>query len=150
MFFCFGIYAILVWEEFKNKELYWIVNMVLIILPFFSMGLWNDMVMKGGIPLLFFMMIFICDFLNLKSNSKKVVIRKILCCGCIIISACIMQKEWLTDISSSGTFGKNRADSYGTLENFANRSLLISEDLQYNYYSYDLDTNIFYKYISKK
>lgn len=37
-----------------------------------------------------------------------------------------------------------------TMESYANRELDIPLDLKYNYYSYDIQNNIFYKYIAAK
>ena len=41
-------------------------------------------------------------------------------------------------------------DEWKTLEKMANRNLDTEIDFKYNYYDYDYENNIFYKYIARK
>lgn len=146
IFFMCGIYIISLWKDYYKESLFLGSVLILIALPFTRMGLCNDIVMSGSIPSLFFIMIYICDFLfnNDGGQLKKGIIICILCIG-----------AWyplleLRDNLNSNKKGMEVAMEYSTMERFANRELKnVSEDLQYNYYTYDLEDDFFYKYLAK-
>lgn len=59
----FGLYALLVWKKHRKNSLFWSAVLVLMVLPFFKVGYWNDLVMSASIPALFLLMICILDVL---------------------------------------------------------------------------------------
>ena len=64
----------------------------------------------------------------------------------------IIRKTELKEVVNNDVITEKQEDySLGyTMESYANRELDIPLDLKYNYYSYDIQNNIFYKYIAAK
>lgn len=57
----------------------------------------------------------------------------------------------LSDNIRANEKGINLADGYTTMKWFTDRTAEdVSEDLVFNYYTYDLDGQIFYEYIARK
>lgn len=149
-FFMFGIYAICVWKENKKNIFLYTNVAILMILPWFEMGLCNDIVMSGSIPSLFVIMIFVLILLFDESDKVSIGIRK----GIVIVIfmiGCIYPIKELTDNIKDNKAGMDISSDYSTLQWFTNRkSGEFEEDLIYNYYTYDLEGKFFYKYIARK
>ena len=127
------------------------VNITLMLLPLFSMGLWNDLVMGGGTALMFLLMMYIMDFLfNSEKTKPYYKARRILVV--LLLAGAIYPLLELKEVINNDIITEKQEDlSLGyTMESYANRALDISLDLKYNYYSYDIQNNIFYKYIAAK
>lgn len=153
IFFClcmFGVYAICVAPENKKNILFYANVVVLLILPWFRMGLCNDIVMSGSIPSLFVLMILVIQLLFNNAESTSLGIRKGLCIAVLLIG-CIYPMSELSDNIRANEKGINLADGYTTMKWFTDRTAEdVSEDLVFNYYTYDLDGQIFYEYIARK
>lgn len=155
VFVCINVtvYALILFKSHKNDGIYYAVVSTLMILPFFSMGMWNDLEIRSSIPSLFVLMIYILAFLNEQMkggsdnflDSKKVAICLIfLVIGAYYpfsqLSSCIASKDYQVELGNG--------NGWSSMEPFANRKLDISNDVKFNYYSYELDKNIFYKYLA--
>lgn len=150
-FFMYGIYAICVLKEQKDNLIYYIVVMALTIIPAFRMGLCNDWVMCTSIPALFLMMVFVIITLNDKQETREYGIRAAIIIICMMIGAWYPLLEVRDNITNSKLGYDNTGDGYLTLEAFSNREYTeATEDLIYNYYTYDLDGKFFYEYIARK
>ena len=67
--FYFGIYARLLYEDFKKQSLYWIVLFCLIIIPFFRIGSGEDLNLNATIPSYLILLYFIIkQLLNALDN----------------------------------------------------------------------------------
>ena len=148
-FFMFGIYAICVYKEQKNNILFYTVVAFLTVLPIFSMGLYNDLVMGASIPALFFLMTYVIETLNKKKETREYGIRS----GVIIFTLLIGM--WypimeIRDIIDYGTENDGTLDIYGTLGRYADRYSDEGIDLIYNYFTYDTDGKLFYEYLMRK
>ena len=139
------------------------------ILPFFTMGLYNDLVMRCSVPALFVLCLasisYISDFVeHIKERKSKMGVYRFIAFVVVLCSglstplvylhnettyavALIKHKYHIWDrYSPSGEF----AVYENSLEKYANRyDPNISDDLKYNYYSYDIDENLFYKYVAR-
>ncbi len=138
-------YTFILFKRNKKNLFYWISTVLLIVLPFFKMGLYNDFCMRVSIlPLLVYTILTIDMVIHEKSKISKVVIIVILLIGSIssVGELCIC----VENMSLRFVAG----DVQYSLQDWANRKLKINSDLKYNYYTYDLDNSIFNKYLAKK
>lgn len=153
IFFMFGIHAFICWKRHKRDIVYNTTVMVLMLIPFGCMGTWNDWVMNCSIVPMFFLMLFVWEFIfNEKSHFKKSILIALLCVGAVypaeemvnVIEAASLQYQ-------SEGYLDGHTDSWETMETYANRfSENISPTLVYQYFTYDLDKDIFYQYIAKR
>lgn len=148
-FFMFGIYAICVYEKNKKDPLFYVNVAILMILPWFRMGLCNDVVMSGSISSLFILMIMVLELLFDERNSTSLGIRK----GVVIVMLMLGMTYPICEIRDNIRYdseGMNIASAYSSMELFTERgNPEISEDLMYNYYTYDMEGKVFCEYIAR-
>lgn len=154
------IYSLFIWIDNKKNQLFYFAVISLLLFPLFKMGLWNDFVMRASIPALFILMYLIIKFLNdnirinVLKNANIPTIKKILpFLICIILITGGMYP--VSDLNDSiEKVNKNLPvdeTNFGTMEKFANRNLEETPvDVKYNYYSYDIENNLFYKICSRQ
>lgn len=152
--FMFGIFSICVYPRQKKSYIYYAVNVLLAVIPFFTMGIFNDWIMGTSIPGLFIILIYVVDMLNANDSltkdsgkSKKYAILS----SVIIVTLLIGSWYPLMEIKENIVAyvpGDNTWDGYGSLEQYSDRNSEESEDLIYNYYTYDLDGKFFYEYLA--
>lgn len=146
----FGVYAACVFAEKKRDVLFYINIVILLVLPWFKMGLCNDIVMSTSIPSLFFLMIFVLELQFDERENTRLGIRKGIAITIFVIGMWYPVKE-LKDNIVMNTAGYNMGDDYKSLKWFTERrSAIIAEDLRYNYYTYDLNRKVFYRYIARE
>ncbi len=146
----FGVYFGCTYIKYKNDPQWYINLAILLILPWLKMGLCNDVVMSGSIPSLFICMIMVCNILFDRRESTNYGICKGILIMFLLIGAIYPIREICDNIKANSP-GMELADSYPTMRWFTNRKDPdISEDLVYNYYTYDMDGKIFYEYIARK
>lgn len=157
-YFCFVcpsvlLYAAILWKTYKTDGVYAASIVTLVALPLFQMGLYNDLLMRASIPALFVLMIDIIHFFDINiSGSTKCVSEKI-----YIISATLLlllgmycSFRGFSDAVEGECYTKiGNQPTWNSLEKFANRTLNVAVDIKYNYFSYDIDDNFFFKYIGK-
>lgn len=145
----FGIYAACVWPCQKNNVLWYVNVAILLFLPWCKMGLCNDIVMSGSIPSLFMLMVWVLQLLLKPGENTMLGIRKGIVIVILVIGCWYPAKE-LKDNIVANTEGSDLLDSYNSMKWYTDRSASdISEDLMYNYYTYDMEDTIFYKYIAR-
>jgi hypothetical protein len=94
-------------------------------------------------------MIMICRLLFDERESTMLGIRKGIVIAFLLIG-CIYPVREIADNIKDNNPGMELADSYPTMMWFTDRADPdISEDLRYNYYTYDLEGKIFYEYIAR-
>lgn len=156
--FMFGIYAFCVFKEKKHDIQWYVCVGILLILPWCRMGLCNDIVMSGSIPSQFILMIFCIQLLFNKDDAyaddlptcRFLWIRKTLVVVIMIIGLWYPFLEIRENVRLNWP-GSELADGYYTMEWFTDREdTNVTEDLRYNYYTYDLEGKIFYEYIAAK
>ncbi len=163
------IYAMCLFVSNRKNTLYYTATITLLFLPLVKMGLFNDLCMRASIPALFVYMMLVIQFLveqfDLNDDRKEggaaaipmnqkvaaIVLAETLCFGAIypiddIVSA----------IKTDELFEMGEEYTYYTMGIFANRDLdlyiytMINVDLLYNYYTYDIEDQFFYKYIASE
>ncbi len=144
----FLAYSLLLFKKNIRNPLFYIINIELLIIPFFSLGMFNDLCSRGSIPARFILMILCLEFLFTESR-KKWCFR-----GLVILLS-------LSIIFTGGQFCYHMyktyknwndkeflSDDFKTLEGLAGNPA-IREDEAYNYYTFDYTNSLFYK-IAKK
>ncbi len=148
--FMFGIYALMVAKENYRNPLFYINIAVLLLLPWTHMGLCNDIVMSGSIPSLFYLMVLTLQVLFKDEEKTSLGIRKGIII-CIFLIGCWYPARELSDNIHGNAKGPDLYDGYVSMKWFSDRSLTdVTEDLLYNYYTYDLDGKVFYEHIARK
>jgi hypothetical protein len=150
------IYGICLFIQNKRNPLFYISVGELVLLPFFKMGLYNDFVMRCSIPCLFIMLVMIVDYLNEMAaiGFERMNAFYKLCTMCLIVGISIglihPLQEFSDSIKGDNLLKLGDEPKVETMEAYANRYAEgIPDDFKYNYYSYDIDKNIFNKYIAR-
>lgn len=71
LLFNYGIYAILLYKEYKLNVIYWASTISLMVIPLFKIGISNDFCMRVSIPALFVFMIFVVEYLATTNQNKR-------------------------------------------------------------------------------
>lgn len=173
------IYAGFLFKDNKKNILYYLAIGVLVILPLFHMGLYNDLVMRSSIPSLLVLQCLLTRYMIEtfpKVKVKKALLPWVMYAAfiAIIINASTYPIDYFFDRTVNEKYTKVAVlHTYETMEHFANRKYFdlsedertalfkqehpgykfeqdFSEDLIFNYYSYDLEDNVFYNYLARK
>ena len=113
-----GIWILLIIRrEHRNAILYAIV-ISLFLFPFFSLGKFNDLCMRGSIPALFLLCVLVIKNILDKRNQK--IYRVLLICA-LLISSTGSLKEITDAVSSNGIHKGNRRVSYSSLTDLMDR-----------------------------
>lgn len=152
---CIGIYAIILYKKNNNSIFFYLTILYLVVLPMFKMGAYNDLVMRGSIPALFLYAFYTIEYLcELKLNTLNKRICFVFVASMLFIGFTNQYEELNNSIINEDYTKIGIVEDYiewTTMEDFANRSNNnIPSDIKYNYYSYDIEDNIFCKYISRK
>lgn len=140
--FMFGIYAIIIGNYYRKDLLFWAICIELTIILFFKGG---DFTMCTSIPALFILLVLIIRFLF--TNFEQERIRKIILVVCLLIGA----RNPMIQIRKAAIHDPYDHFKEGSLlecTNFDNPE--ISSAMKYQYYTYNPDNTIFYKYIMRK
>ena len=153
------LYSLCIWIDNKRNALFYLAVLSLLGLPLFKMGMWNDLVMRCSIPSLFILMYLILKFLNkymclniFKDTNTSVIIKvlPILACVILLIGSYYPLLELKSSMETKVCCAKVEETNFGSMEQFANRNLHnIPDDVKYNYYSYNIENNLFYKIVSR-
>lgn len=147
--FMFGIYSVCVYKEQENNLLFYVMVAALTIIPSFRMGLCNDWVMSTSIPALFMLMIYVIITLNNKKDTREYGIRNAVIIVMLLIGSWYPFME-MRDVMKNYEFYDYTEWTYGSMEMFSDRDYEdATEDLLYNYYTYDLDGKFFYEHIAR-
>jgi len=146
------IYALVLFRDHRKDGIYYAAFATLLLLPFCRMGLWNDLLTRASIPALFVLMVYVLLFLKQQFDSSKADFlnsgKVAVCLVFLSVGAYYPFHEFSACVDSEDYHRLGRVTPWPSLEVYANRKLKESDDVKYNYYSYDLDSNIFYKYIA--
>lgn len=150
------IYAICLFERNKRNIFYWLALVTLLVLPLFTMGSYNDLVMRTSIPALFIMMMLCVEYLDYSNNQGFYSMKPCLRVATVVMVVAMMigaihEQRELFDLIIYDDW-KELPDeiNYGTLEYYTDKTNPeIPDDLKYNYYTYDLEKDFFYNYFAR-
>lgn len=173
------LYAVFVIANKQADHLFYIALAELLLLPVFRMGYFNDINLRASVPALIIIMCCLikCVVLGFKNaREKKVLLSTVfyILLIALLYNGVSYQIQRFGERVVEEDFTKS-ADlyTYGSMKYFADRSyenmsdderktLLLERypemdmtqaftvDLIYNYYSYDIEDNIFYRYLARK
>ena len=141
-----GYSALLFWSN-RHNPLFYIINIELLIIPCFSLGMFNDLCSRGSIPARFILMIFCLDYLF--SHSKK----KMCSIGLIALvssSMVVTGLQFVNHMQRTVVHWNDKSfisNQFITLEGFADNPN-VRDDEAYNYYTLNYSDSLFY-HISK-
>ena len=145
-------FPLLVWRENRYNPIWYITFMLLLVFPFVKVGLFNDQV-KFGVVVQFYLMFMLLQYIfeyNNKDTWKKN-LKWMFTLLLLVCSFTIPFQHLLKQIKEDDIYSLAEDYSCGTLENWSDRSNpAIRVDLKYNYFTYNLESSFFYKYIARK
>ncbi len=157
------LYMILLWKDHKTDMIYYAVFVSLSLLPLFSMGTYNDLMMRSSIPGLFAVLVYVLEFADkyggqnmaepAAASSIRAAFAGISQTAILLLVLVGMYYSFyeLSFVVSDEDYHALGNDiQWDTMEHFANRGLKIREELRYNYFAYDIDDNVFYRYLADK
>ncbi len=146
----FGAYALLIYKHYCKNYLFKIVVGLLIIIPFFRIGVLADFCWNVSVVPYFILMIFVMEYLIYYSDIKNCITKQMLgLCMCLTLS-------YLNPISQVA-FGMKIALQEKTVllmtdnvKTFSNKDVYdVNVEYTYNFLTPDPDKQIFYKYFAK-
>ena len=150
-----GIYTVCLWKNNRKNVIFISSLTELVILPLFTMGLYNDWLLRVSIPALFVFFMLILSFFNDLSEGKIEIKKNGWQAALLVVMLTFGSVYPLRQLgiifAYDNVFYVESQLEWSTLENFANRAdESLGDDIKYNYYSYDIEDNFFYKYLSRK
>ncbi len=152
VYFCFVaaflVYTVVIFEMYKKDLLFYLVNISLLILPFFRMGIFNDFTMSVSIPAVFLLMVFVLKALfaysreAAKRPGRLAVLALLISLGAVY-PAQEMAEVVKAPISFAGAMP-------GSLDDWARRDGSVGAAEAYNYFAYDHEEQLFYRYFSRR
>lgn len=147
----FLVYSIFLFQSNKKNILFYVINLELLLVPLFSLGMCNDLCSRGSIPARFILMVLCLELLLSKPriNWRSVGLTLVLTWS-LYNTAWQFYFHMLT--TYSGYYKSDRSsflsDNFKTLEGFAGNPQ-IRDDEAYNYYTFNYTESLFY-YIARK
>ena len=147
----YGVYALCIYHKNRKDVMFWTAVVSLTVIPLFRMGSWNDFCMGVSIPAMFFMMTALLRFLWERTEDIKEGWIKGVLFVCLFIGAIYPLGE-LYQIAADDRIGERQAmDMDYSMQPYADRFRNdIGYDMQYNYYTYDIEDDIFVQYVARK
>lgn len=142
--FEFLAYAIFIWKDNRNEVVFYLIVIELLIIPWITMGVWNDLCSRGGIPARFLLMVMCLEVII---KNKRITINKI---GIIFMMIASIMNVYSAsmkylDQAKSGWENKNFIrDSYGSYNMYAGNPNVRVDDA-YNYFTLDYESSLFSK-----
>ena len=146
--FEFGLYAVLVYKDMKGNSLFYIVVFELLIIPFITMGEWNDLCSRGGIPARFILMVMCIAVLKTKPKVSLAKIGIVFLLTCSALNVLVQSRSILSDAKDGWIEKSYIRNSYESYNGYAGNPNVRIDDA-YNYYTLDYDESLFKK-IAKK
>ncbi len=151
-------YTLILLPGHRKDGVYYASALTLILLPLFTMGMFNDLVMRSSIPALFVFMVYLLELLNdhfiiHKAQKNLSVMRKIGVSAAVILLLCgahFAMVELSDTVYTDEYHEPGKAFDLDSLQSYASRTEIVREDLNYNYFAYDIEDNLFYKFIARK
>lgn len=149
----FLLFSAVIMSKYKRNPYFWAVNIALLLLPFFKLGLWNDLNSRSSSMGMFVIMIMCISFLFDKDKKiAKPRMKSVLCA--LLVGASLCPMNWYMDIikSTADKFAEHKmeecvANDYITYEKIWERNS--TPDNKYNYFTFDAKEKFFFKYIAK-
>ncbi len=139
----FGLYMLVIRKYFRENKILWVALISLALIPFYKITPANDFAMRGSIPALFILTVFVIKYVQ--SNQKQTVIAIML-----VISSVTAISE--IDRSVYNTF---KSDNYLKEEIYSFGDMRTDSDYWIHtctrqFFARDYEDSAFYKYFAKQ
>ncbi len=149
----FILYSLCVFKEHRKDVTFWTVNAVLLLLPFFKIGLYNDLRTRSSALCMLVLMIYLLRLWFSKNSDRSVKLRRYIAAALVIFAALPTLGELNT---AARSLADNASDGLNmslpmwadTFEGIGRK--YSDDDILNNYFTFDADNDPFYKYIAKK
>lgn len=155
LYFCFissfFFYSVTIFRKCSEDILFYLVNISLLLIPFFKMGKWNDFSLNVSIPSILLLMVLVVKtlFVYMEQHNRYreqlVVLLLLLACG----SLTTMEDLKAVISEPVSVFGMESTYQDRSLNDWARRDGSISVDRAYNYFTYDYTDSLFYTVFAK-
>ena len=142
--FMFGIYFMLIWKQVQRDLFFYITLGILCLIPFCRAGFFNDWCLGTSMPALFLLSIYCIRFLINKPTEGKAKRIWVTLVVCIAVNVPFVLYELYTPFRYTGYPARSLSE-YSCLH-----CEDIDVDLRTNYFTYNYEESIFYKYIARK
>ena len=146
----FGVYLLYLYKNQHNTPIFWIITIVLFLIPFLGLGMYNDLCSRGSIPARFILMVLLINEfwrLDLRKGLSIIAVLFLLS-GTINVmtqGAGIVLTAYRTGFNPE----VNTRTDFVTLEGMA-ANPEIRADEAYNYFTLDYNNSLFFKIADKK
>lgn len=147
----FGLFAILIYKNFKKNNLFWAVIVSLILIPNFKIGIGHDFCMRACIPALFILMTMVIEQFNkIYDETIKIKLNTILLIIALTFASLNTIGDYLVDIKTIRTTHQfpYKEDNVIT---FSHRPVYNDPEIFYtiNFLAPNPENTIFFKYLSR-
>lgn len=151
VYFCFVatflVYSAVIFKKYKNSLLFYLVNISLLLFPFFRMGIYNDFTMSVSIPAVFLLMTMVLralfSYIGGGSGGRKYVIALV----SLLAIGAIYPMEEMAETLREPVFWEGAGEA--SLEEWARRDGTVGAAEAYNYFTYDYEDSAFWRFFSK-
>lgn len=146
--FEFGVFYFVMGKAAVKYKYYWITLFELILFPLFVIRDGN-FIMRGAIPALFMLMVYVTNYLIENRNKKDLKIREYILIGCLIIGSMNPLAEinrTLVQTSTNDNVLQEQIGSFGNMQTDSESLINIAKD---QFFVYDYQEKLFFKYLAK-
>lgn len=152
LYFCFCAsflcYSAVLLQLYQKDRLFYLVNGLLLFLPFVKIGWCNDLCMRASVPATFLLMVFcingLFSYLAEKQKSARMIILSLLLCIGMYYPITEMYRVLWENPAG-------RVEPvWQSISEWAYRDGRQPEDTAYNYFTYDYDQSVFFRYFARK
>lgn len=152
VYFCFVaaflLYSAVIFEKYKKDLLFYLVNISLLIFPFFRMGVFNDLTMSASIPAVFLLMVFVLKALFFYGSRAAERPVPLLLLTLLLAVGAIYPVEEMAEVAKEPvSFGGAVPGSLGA---WARRDGTVGAAEAYNYFTYGYKESLFYRFFSRR
>ncbi len=152
VYFCFVaafmVYSVVIFKRFQDDLLFYLVNISLLLFPFFRMGIYNDLAMSGSIPAVFLLMVFVLQALFAYSRCMARSPKRMIVLVLLLAVGAVYPMEEMAGVLKEPISLKGA--QAGSLRAWARRDGTVGAAEAYNYFTYDHEESLFYRFFSRR
>lgn len=151
----FLCYSVVIFREYEKTPLYYVANAVLLFLPFWRVGMWNDLCQRASLPAMFVLMVLVLRALFAfvrRGRTGRAAILVLLLALAAWFPIYIILHPYDASYTGAPLVSVDGSSRYPgeSLEKYVRRDGSVRDDLAYNYYTYDYEDSVFVKYFARQ
>ena len=144
----FGIYFVTMGKDVFRYKYYWITLFELIFFPLFTIRDVN-FTMRGSIPALFMLTIYIINYLIENGNSNDLKIRKYVLIAILMIGFWTPLAEMNRTLVQTSTNNDILQEQVGSFGNFRTNDEGMINTAKIQFFVYDYEEKLFFKFLAR-